>query len=302
MPERTVFVDFEIDEISGVDRPAQKGARVVIMKRDTEKPSAGGDNEEGVLDELADDSSPDDGKRKTNKEEDTMSDKPKDQAKSPETAALEKRVEKAEAVATMTDAQKAHYGTLEGDAAEAFLKKAPEEREAELAEVSKEDPVVYKDLDGHEYRKSDDERIVASAKRADKAVREGAAAKAAAKKTEFEKRAGEEMAHFPGETEAKVAVLKALEEVPEEHREAAANMVKAADDALGGAFETRGVSTSPTFTKAEDQLDALAKKIQKDSDGKLSYEQAYAKALESSEGREAYQKTVEAAPPVSVTS
>jgi hypothetical protein len=86
-------------------------------------------------------------------------------------ADLTKRLERSDKIAKMSGAHKAHYDTLTGDDAEAFLAKSNADREtvvkaARDADAAKNE-VVYTSLAGEVFTKRDDARLVASVKRGD---------------------------------------------------------------------------------------------------------------------------------------
>ena len=76
-------------------------------------------------------------------------------------------LKKAIAYGELTDDQKIHYGSLNDADKESFLSKSLEERQQDLDNAKAENAVVYKSLDGDEYYKNDDPRLIAMAKRAD---------------------------------------------------------------------------------------------------------------------------------------
>ncbi len=87
------------------------------------------------------------------------------------TDALEAKLAKANSIGAMTDAAKAHYTSLSGDEADAFLAKTADEQAAIVSDLAKAstdaDPVVFKSASGEEFRKSDDPRLVTMAKERD---------------------------------------------------------------------------------------------------------------------------------------
>lgn len=200
-------------------------------------------------------------------------------------AALQKRAEKAEALAALPESHRAFHKGLKGEASDAFLKATVEEREEQIRKAAEVNVVVYKATDGTEYRKADDPRLVALAKRADEERKARTEAEAVAKRADLEKRAGE-FAHLPGDLETRINLLKAVDALPEADKGKALQALKAQDAALGAAFKTLG--TRAPGAEGEDQLDKLAKTIQERD--KISFEQAMDKALQTPEGVALFEK------------
>lgn len=221
-------------------------------------------------------------------------------------AELQARLVKAEQLAGLNDAEKAHFAGLAGDAAEAFLAKSSDERSAEVSEAvakaAEADPVVYTTLDGTELRKSAGEALVAMAKRADEAEAKLAKADQEAAEAKLAKRADDELSHLPGDTATRVAILKSVEGIEDEAvRTAALATLKAQDAGLAKAFETAGVEDEAVDANksadgqvsgqaAMDELDSLAKAHSKSSG--LSYVKAYDEVLKTEQGRALYAKSL----------
>jgi hypothetical protein len=195
---------------------------------------------------------------------------------------LLKRLEKAERYGQLTDAEKAFMKSLDGEAAQAeFLQMSDEQRADRMESAKEADPVVYKSQDGDIFRKSDDVRLVKAAQMLDEERMRRMKMEQKAKKAELEKRAQE--LPLAGELEARVLVLKAIDSLPEDERVKAEQVLKANADRLSKALETIGTTDGSV---EEDPVDAIAKRL-RDSDPKLTYEQAYAKALRTPEGEAA---------------
>lgn len=209
-----------------------------------------------------------------------------------EFAKLQGELARLSKVAELTDAHRAHFHKLADDTAKAaFLAKSVTEREAELAaavaKAAESDPIVYEGNDGTKVRKSDGETVLALAKRADLAEKKAALAEAAAQDAAIEKRAGE-FTHIPGDLDVRKAIVKAFNGIADPAiRTKAFEVLKAGNDALGGAFEKRGKLSGPhaidgaglSKAGAEDKLDTLAKaRVAKsrESGKELDYYDAYA--------------------------
>lgn len=279
MPKR-IMREFRINEISAVDAPAQQGATVVLMKRnDASKGDAAGLHK-----------NPADTTVET-QEATAMSD---DTKKADERITeLQAKLAAAEAVAEMTDAQKAHHKSLSADEAKAYLAKSNDERqriaEAAVAKANEANGVVYTAADGTEYRKSDDPKLVQLAKDRDADRKELAKERAERENERLEKRADAEFNHLGGERPVRAAIVKALEGIDDQHRDDAIRIVKAHNDKLAPLFKTAGVATQKsesTGQSASDELDELAK-ARAEKDG-ITEAEAYQKVLETEDGQRLY--------------
>ena len=351
MAKKRIMRALKINEISGVDVPAQQGAKAVIMKR-AESPeefakasalttevnghthlialhgppdgvemnaghtgyvdshshpwirNANGDiiigaargmdgrahtHEISIMSKTASDS----GTIETDRSK-AVADETEKTAQTVED--LTKKLEKANKIAALNDAEKAHYNTLDDAGKDEFLAKSADQRKEALETIEKAkteaDPVVYKTMDGIELRKSAGEALVAMAKSNDALRKQNDELVEKAANAEFEKRADAELSHTPGTVQERAAMLKAIEAIEDKGaREASLNALKAGNSAIKGAFSTVGVSRNPEVSTAEDSLESLAKAYQKDH-STLTYEQAYTEVLKTSEGRAAYAKSV----------
>jgi len=224
-------------------------------------------------------------------EEDTMTDEDKKKQADLEksVADLTARAERAEKMAELSDAEKLHLQGLQGESAEAFLSKSAEERKSEIESLAKADAVIYKDLDGLEYRKSDDSRLVAMAKRADaeRKAREEIEKKAA--DAELAKRA-DAFSHLPGESEDRIALMKGISLLTEEDQEKALKCLNASEEAMSKGFKTLGTSSAPEGSDDYDTAMSNLAKGLREKDPTLTEAQAMVKALETDEGRRIYAK------------
>ncbi len=357
MPKKKIMRTMTIKELSGVDFPAQVGARQTLLKRRIDPPKPGKSFMEKVND-LSDDEKADLVKRgkaimttaadghthlimledfERNSlvsgttswqddhshpwimldddtvligEVDDHSHEPDRQSKEAsgdttmtpdEKAKLEKaereakanlkRAERAEAVAKFNDATKAYFETLDESAQDAFLAKSADDQSTEVSAYTKaqadENPVVYKDGLGNEYRKNDDPRIVAMAKQGDEDRKELAKAREANERNELQKRADTICPNLKGNA----AALKAAEAIEDEaERDEAIASLKAASKALDPVFKSigssGGVSTSATEGSAEEQLEQMASDLAKKDN--IPHAEAYNKVLETPEGDALY--------------
>lgn len=181
------------------------------------------------------------------KYEESMSEEAVKKAKELEAqvAELTKSLAVAESLAKMSDKERAFMSTLDDEAAEEFRAAAKEKRDQLMNKAASADE-VFKSVDGMEIRKSAVGPAFDILKAQDEALRVTRAelAKQAdrAQTVELTKRADEELANLPGETVAKVAVLKMVAGADEATRDALTAMLKAGNAALAKGFETFGMS------------------------------------------------------------
>lgn len=349
--KRNIMEEFELDEISGVDFPAQVGARVTIMKRALPTDGEGQPtakrlrllSDENGHTHLIDDSqdggqtsyehSPgedmghshpwvrnDDGSvsigmsdghthnviqkqqpageaGSCGKPEDIDMTKQNDAAgeqavTKEQHEAVKAQLQLAKAYGRLTDAQKAYAANLsEGAERDAFVQKSDAERAAIVEKATAADPVVYTRLDGTELRKSAGELVIQLAKDADESKRELLAEKAARSQDRLSKRADAELGNLPGESVAKVALLRAVEGISDESvRKQVDELLKAANDRGSAAFESIGTAAKGADVKnAETKLDELAQK--RATANGIDFHKAYAEVLATPEGRALYAQT-----------
>lgn len=201
---------------------------------------------------------------------------------------LTKRAERAEKVAELNDAQRAIFTDLEVEGQDEFLGLSPDLREAQVAKAAEANAVVYTDSEGTEYRKSDDQRMVNLAKRADAERDLRVKGEEMAKAANLAKRA-EGFKHIVGGVEAATLLLKGIDTLPEADQAPALEALGKQEAALAEAFVRKGTTEIPSGEV--DELEKIAKVIQT-SDSTLSPEQAMAKALETPEGSAAYTKSL----------
>jgi hypothetical protein len=213
-----------------------------------------------------------------------------------EVTELKGQLARATAVAELPDVQKALFAKMDEAGQTAYLALKPEERQAQVDKAAEANPVVYTDADGNEYRKTDDPRQVALAKRNDALAKQLADSEAARETAEFAKRADDEMGHYPKDTAVRAAIVKAVQGISdEETRKAAFEALKAGDEALAKRFVQIGHEDATLEVGgAESQLNKLAEDYAKANS--VGFEVAYAKVLETPEGGKLYTEIVEASP------
>lgn len=264
-----VMTKFKIKELSGVDRPAQAGARAVIMKRaETPEEIAAA----AALAKAKQGPHPD-------HEGDPMSSEIKKALGLPETAtdaelaaaitkaatsiaALETATAElaiAKALASMTDVQKAYHADLaKSDAgkAKAFLDMKAEDKDAEVKKAASGDETVT--LEGRTISKravGEDTFAILKGQAARIEANEAEIRKAneAAATATFEKAASEHYKHLAGTVAERGAVLKYLSLAPDDVKKSAETILKAAQAASEFAFTKRGTSVHKSGESLEGQ-------------------------------------------------
>ena len=200
---------------------------------------------------------------------------------------ITKRAERAEAVSELNDAQRGIFKSLDAEGQDAFLALSPDARQGEVAKAADANAVVHTDLDGVEYRKNDDPRLVQLAKRADSERTARLEGEAVAKTADLRKRA-EGLVGIPGSVEVRMSILKGIDMLPEADQAPALEALAAQDAGIAKSFQRQGTSAVPSQAN---ELDAIAKRF-RDADPSLSPEQAMAKALQTPEGEAAYTKSL----------
>jgi hypothetical protein len=217
-----------------------------------------------------------------------------------EIASLKKQLAAALALASMTDAQKAHRATLTGATVDVFDAMTPADRENAVVAAKAADAVVYTTSDGLEIRKSHGEVTLQLAKRADEATKIAKAERDAREAVELAKRADATLASFA--KDARVPLLRAVEAIADEAvRKTAVEALKAADAAIGETMRAHG--HNPGHARTVDGADFgaasasgnagvdLANFVEKfAADNKIADEnEAMERALKTSEGKRLYQ-------------
>lgn len=218
--------------------------------------------------------------------EDTVSDtndKAADQVVAKQLEEAIARMERAEKVSELSDAQKGIFKSLDVEKQDEFLALTPDQREAEVTKAAEANSVVYTDRAGSEYRKNDDPRLVALAKRADAEAEAREATEKRLVEQDLRKRA-EELSNLAGTIEDHVAFVKACDALGAEEGKRAFDMAKAQSASIAPAFESLGTKAGETTGSA---LDTIAKRFL-EADPSLTQDQAIAKALETPEGEKAY--------------
>lgn len=212
----------------------------------------------------------------------------------PEVASLKRQV----AELSMTPDVRKHYDGLDDAGKTAFLAKSADQQAAEVAAANTDDPVVYTAKDGTQVRKSDGAMAVMMAKNFDALNGRMDKLEKGHEANTFEKRAQTEFPYLP--TASTVALLKSAAALTDEESAPLIAGLRLANKAAKPRFQTLGNGGDVTKSfvddsgaeAAGDKLDELAKSIMAKSKDAMTYEQAYAKAITSPEGRALYNETV----------
>jgi hypothetical protein len=173
----------------------------------------------------------------------------------------------AKAFGELNDAEKSLYAKMSSDEQAAFLKMDASGRKSAVEKAAGENPVIYTSLDGDEFRKNDDPRLVKAAKRADEAEKIAKAEREKREDADLAKRAEDGMQNLPGDLDVKKAVLKAVDGIEDQSlREGALALLKAGNENLADAFKKMGESGEPESSSLEAEYEKLAEEYAKEKD------------------------------------
>lgn len=197
----------------------------------------------------------------------------------------------------LTDTEKSHYAKLGEAGKETFLGKSSTERNVDIEEALKADPVVYTSDDGVEFRKSDDSRMVTMAKSNDALTKRLNTEMEAGSVAKFEKRAEDELGNLTGTVETRAAILKSIDAIEDEAvRTEAMKTLTAKNVSNSGAFVAKGKGGPSSVSaggSADDQLDVLAKEHMTANTGS-SFAKSYQAVLETPAGEALYNESINA--------
>lgn len=209
---------------------------------------------------------------------------------------LQAKLDRAEGIADMNDAEKAHFATLGATDQDVFLAKSAGQRKSEVEAIAKaaadSDPVEYVTMDGVELRKSSGVALISLAKSNDTLRKQNDELMKKATDEAYAKRAEAELAHIPGDVAVRAALLKSVDAIEDDgHREAALAALRAQNETMAPAFKNAGhAGATAVDTSAEKDLETMAKKHA--ADNKVSYVKAYSAVLSTPEGADLYAKSV----------
>lgn len=197
--------------------------------------------------------------------------------------------EEAVAKASMSDAEKQYMAGLSGAKKMEFMRATAAERKSMMSKAAEDDPVVYKGADGTEFRKSDDQRLVAMAKRNDDLEKRNAEEVEKRLVAEFEKKADEEPYKvLKGDVSERSRALRAISAIEDEAvRKTVTDWIETCGKLMAKSFETVGHQDEKVRKTAEDFNKRVSEVMKRDS---ISRARAMSKAAkEYPEEYEAYQ-------------
>lgn len=264
----TKLKKLKLSELSLVDMPANKQARVTIFKRDTEATEQVADEVE-TLNKDAGDAS--------------MADQDNDlEVLKGQLADLTTKLADAEAIAKMSDAEKEYMADMDDKERAAFMAMAAEERKDKLKVAKAADEVLT--VNGTEIRKSVigvDAFAIMKSQQAELETQrqEITKAKEEAEFSVLTKRAEDEFKHVVGTAAEKASVLKALATQPEEVQKNFEAILKSAEEMAKSGFQTFGHrSAKAQAGTAAEELDTLTKSHMEKNN--VTYAAAYAAVIE----------------------
>lgn len=199
---------------------------------------------------------------------------------------LKKSLANAQDIIGLTAIQKSHFDAQDDDGKAAFLKMDPADRDVAVSKANEADPVIFKSLDGHEFRKSDDPRMVAMAKSNDQKTKELALAKADARDAKIEKTAAQ-FDLLPGTAAVKKSLIGAIESIEDEDlRKGAYQVLKAAQNSSADDFERSGSLSKADVDDANSKLEKMAKTHADEHD--VPYATAFMAVTKSGPGAKLY--------------
>lgn len=279
--KKQILKDFELTEISGVDRPAQPTAKATIIKREIPSEDISDIGREGINADSDKDPAdlPDVLLDKTSgMEDDDMSEL--DDLKT-QVADLTKKLEESEAIAKMSDDEKMYMAKMSPEDKAKFMSMSAEERKKKMGMMKRDDESI--EVAGQTVNKSvvgDAMFEILKAQDAQLKANQEAIAKAQedALMATLSKRADAEFAHIPGKSEEIAGVLKYAATMPENVKATFESIMKSAEEMASKAFEKRGIKTGDDVEKsATDKVDTLAKAYAAEKN--VDYASAYAHVL-----------------------
>lgn len=230
-------------------------------------------------------------------EDDPMSKTPDTTKTAEDFKALEDNLALTRLFSGLNDGERTYFETLGDSAKQAFVGKSTDDRTDEIAKAAGNDEVIYTDLDGNEFTKADDSRMVAAAKRSDAASKETAKVTGELTQERLEKRAEAELGHLPGTAKSRAAMLHAVESIEDkDDREAAMKGLTAGNAAIGKGFETLGTEGTEDALGLEksgpegDLEKGIANYAKKHE---IDIPEATVKYLETKEGAKLYGETLQ---------
>lgn len=269
-----LIAKFEADEVGSDWGDAE---HIMVRKAAIEHDVVGILPEEGPLAVQKADFPPDD--------EDEEAKKKREKA---EKEAVNKRLARAEQIASLSAVEKGHFDTLDDDGKSEFLGLEKSDRSTAISKANEADPVIAT-IEGMDIRKSADPILVAMAKKMNALEKKSQIEKAATRDAKIEKRA-DDLDKLPGKTDVKKALIGAVLDIEDEDiQKQAFEILKAANDRDDGDFSSVGAISKADADDAEGELEKMAKSINA-KNPEMTEQQAYNKALATDKGRKLYTK------------
>lgn len=206
---------------------------------------------------------------------------------------LQGKLAKSEFLASLNDAEKAHYNGLGDEDRAAFEKMDADARKTAV------DAAIAKKAAGDETFESEGVTIsksevgpgVFAFMKAQQAKTDAAVAKAEkleadAVQKSLEAEAEKLFPNMAGTAADKAAMLKGIRALPKDQQETQITMLKAADEAMAKSFKEAGQGGTTDGDSPAEKLTKMAKTHAESN--KVSFEKAYAAVLETKEGQELY--------------
>lgn len=204
-------------------------------------------------------------------------------------AALTTELAVAKAYATLSDDEKAFAATLDEAAQSHFIQADAAARGTQMA-VSKQADETLQIAGGRVIRKSvvgEDvfEGMKAQAAETDALRKQAVEDRERLEIAGFTKQAGDEFSHLPGTPEAVAQVLRSIDKMVPEAKQAALTILKSAEEVAAKSFETAGRTSGSTHedSSAVAQIETLTKQY-RESHPAVTEEQAYAAVLQQNPG------------------
>lgn len=162
-------------------------------------------------------------------------------------------------LSSLTDAQKDYYLSLDEKDGDVFLDKSASLRQTEIDEIKKADEVIFTDLSGREYRKSDDPRLVEIAKERDEDRREVAKLRAE-KEDDALTKSAENYQFLKGSLDERKALIKAVNAIEDQEvRKSVFSILDAANKDNAPMFTSIGRRGQPNIDAGDQQEEAQSK-------------------------------------------
>ncbi len=195
------------------------------------------------------------------------------------------------ALSEMNDQEKEFHKSLGEGEAKDFLKMSADARKTKMGDKVVK-MVKSSELEAVQKKLTDAEAEVTKAKdEAKKKDDEIAKLKASGEEKDLITEVNKRFPLTAGTPEEKAKVLKTIKSMPEAEQKVVLKAMEDAEARLADLAKEKGSTTGGADAKEpKEKLDALAKKLQSESNGAMTFEQAFSKALDTDEGRKLNQE------------